>query len=241
MTTAPVVSTTTPGPNPTSASTTSTTTTTPTSTTTTTTTTTTVAPAMMVPRDLTAASHYSPTVTLDWNEPLYSSCESSLFCPKYRIEQSINGADWQLAGDGRLSSVTTANFYSVNWGDTYTYRVAQVDNNGVGPWAQTSITPSTTPDEPDWAEACRIGDSDNYQISWGSNDGEAIGDGGSPITGYLLEWGYGSTADQVIVGSSPYVLTSLGDSVQVYSINANGQSRLWEYVQISSYSTQSMC
>ena len=199
---------------------------------------------MLTPQSLTASTvlgTYSPTVRLSWNESLNSSCDSSNSCPKYRIEQSINGAAWQLVDDGHAYS-THKIIRSLSWGSTYTYRVAQIDNNGVGPWAQTSITPSTTPDGPDWLAACRIGNSDNYEISWGSNDGTPLGDGGSPISGYLLEWGYGSTANQVTVGSSPYVVTSpRSNTVFVYSINANGQSNDFEFVSISSYSTQSMC
>ena len=207
-------------------------------------TTTTVPPAMLTPQGLTASPVVvlpSAAVELSWNEPLDSSCDSLYSCPEYRIEQSINGVDWQLVDDG-LAYSTYKLLRSLRWGNTYTYRVAQIDNKGVGPWAQTSIMLSTTPDGPDWVAACRIGASDNYQISWGSNDGTPLGDGGSPITGYLLEWGYGSTANQVTVGSSPYVMTSpRSTGVFVYSINANGQSNDRVFVSISSYSTQSMC
>ena len=65
-----------------------------------------------------------------------------------------------------------------------------MDNSGTGAWAQTSITSSTTPDEPDWVEACRIGISDQYEIRWGGNYG-------NPITGYIVQWGSGSSGMQV--------------------------------------------
>jgi len=42
---------------------------------------------------------------------------------------------------------------------------------------------------------------------------------------------------QVTVASSPYVVSNPGSTIYVYSINANGQSSLYEYEAISSYST----
>ena len=183
------------------------------------------------PRNLTAqVTAYTDNIRLNWSEPSVggNAC-ASYYCPTYRIEQSTNGSNWTLVSAATTS--TSKSIYSVAYGTTYHFRISATNDNGTGPWAQTTITPSTTPDRPELVAVCRVGDSSEYRVSWSQPSSE----GGSPITSYRVKWG----SSQNTNASSPVTITittSYGTTVFVYASNANGESNSAS-VYVSSYST----
>jgi len=96
-------------------------------------------------------------------------------------------------------------------------------------WSKTPFSLRRNLMPPQGLKFCRTGDTDDYQISWNAPSD----DGGSPITSYMLKWGF----SEVTATSSPHIITRGGWTlVSVYANNANGQSSS-DYGSLSQYST----
>ncbi len=179
-----------------------------------------------------------PNISLTWTRPALEGDEICTYCYSYRVEFSADGSTWEEIEDDHILTSTAISSWQheMSWGVTYLVRVAATGGyssvsygNGMGPWTQVSVFTSREPDAPTGTEACRIGDTDDYQISWNAPSD----DGGSPITSYTLKWGF----SEVTATSSPHIITRGGwASVSVYANNANGQSSS-DYVFLSQYST----
>lgn len=155
----------------------------------------------------------------------------------YDIERSVAGANaWLLAGSVTIpglsqmqpqfpatSSLTITGLMN---GTSYDFRVSAVTLYGNGLWASvTAVTPSTIPANVSAPVATR-GDQQAL-LSW-----TAPNDGGSPITGYLIEKNDGTVWSTVTANTNStattYTATGLTNGTsytfRITAINANGSS-----------------
>ncbi|SVD80664.1 uncharacterized protein METZ01_LOCUS433518, partial [marine metagenome] len=127
------------------------------------------------------------SVRLEWEVPEIGTeawkCETN--CPLYKVKRSVDGSTWEILLDS-ITQTADISWSGYDWGTTYLFRVAAINDFGIGPWAETSLVFGDAPSSLDWVAACRVGDSDDYRISW---DVQGF-DGGSPVTSFLVEWDY---------------------------------------------------
>tara|TARA_B100000315_G_scaffold109512_1_gene100485 strand:- start:1075 stop:2760 length:1686 start_codon:yes stop_codon:yes gene_type:complete len=178
----------------------------------------------------------SPSITVYWSAP-DSWGDDYSFNGGYILERKVNDGPW-AEPSGYWSGSFYQDSYSVDWGNSYSYRVTAYNSYGSGdPSAVVSVVPQTEPDDPDTIDACRIGDSSDYQVSWSNYDGGEPANGGSPITGYEVSWGDGSGTFE----SPPITITvEYSAFVIVKTITAVGSS-LGESKMIGSYLTYTTC
>jgi len=105
------------------------------------------------------------------------------------------------------------------WGTTYHFRVSATNDNGTGPWAEIALRTTTTPGSVGEVEVCRVGDSNEYQVSWDTPEF----DGFSPITHYKIDSGFYSETAL----SSPFTFIDPGsDKYYVWAYNENGRGAM---------------
>jgi len=145
-------------------------------------------------------------VAVSWSPP---SSTGGAAISDYAVQFSgDSGATWTTFTDGTSSSAT-ATVTGLTNGSPYVFRVAAVTAVGTGPYstASSSVSPlSSVPGAP----TALSGVSGNQQVSlsWAS----PANNGGSPITGYVVEYRpAGGAATTVSTGSSAasYVVTGL--------------------------------
>ena len=148
--------------------------------------------------------------------------------------------EWKLSStpswEGADSDVDNASPYTIghgtdpimelNNGSQYDVRVGASNINGGGPWASSiNHMPSGTPDAPA-ITGVTPGDG-SLMVAWTA----PTETGGSPITGYTIEWKLSSTpswtgADSATPTASPYTIMGLDNGseydVRVSASNANG-------------------
>jgi hypothetical protein len=189
------------------------------------------------------------SVNYEWEVPEIGTetwkCETH--CPLYTVQRSVNGSTWEILVDSTRQTFGGGSS-GFDWGTTYFIRVAAINDFGIGPWAETSLVFVDTPAPPDWVAACRVGDSDDYRISWG----EAEFDGGSPVTSFIVERDYSYVIDlergavlypQEVISaeSSPVTITEPANlsTAGVRAVNAYGESGLAAAVRLRSSATAS--
>ena len=182
------------------------------------------------PTGLRATARGTSSIELDWNAP--SSGASAI--TGYRIEWSPTGTGrWDLVEETR----SRATFYTdtdLEPGTTYYYRVAAIGRAGRrGAWSRVekATTAATAPSAPRSLKATPGGPGGSTQIilTWT----RPSTDGGSPITGYRIEWSRsGVSGWNVLVPNTRSTRTSYTDPnlapgttryYQVAAINAKDQ------------------
>ena len=141
------------------------------------------------------------------------------------VVQSKSGDD-DYSEDNQISAEdTSANFPDLTQGDTYTFRVAAVSDDGQSDWSdEVSGNPGTVP-----------GSVVDFTVAAGAAPGSLVlswaapaDDGGTPITGYVVQWATGRDAAamaQINDGSATsYTITGLktGVSYRVHIQAVNG-------------------
>lgn len=122
----------------------------------------------------------------------------------YTIQSSTNGTTWTtVATTG--SSATSASIANLPASSTYSFRVAAQNSSGLGPWsAAFAATSGTAPAAPA-APTVTVGPR-SATVSWA-----APANGGSAITGYLVQWKRAADANwqQQSAPSSPATINNL--------------------------------
>lgn len=181
--------------------------------------------------------------SLSWTAP-DSSGSSSI--SEYVVRHSTDGgATWTLAPT-TTSLSTTRTISGLTNGSTYLFQVAAVNESGRGPFSVPSApyTPRPTPPSaPMSVTATPVGPQEsvfvggvrgNYNVRF-RIDWTQSGDGGSPVTGYIIKrFPYDLEVARVTSASTTFTTSpastvrvfSPGDSVQfeVIAINASGES-----------------
>lgn len=128
-------------------------------------------------------------------------------------------------GDAISIERTVLNFFTLDLTNGTSYGITVTATNGVGesdPSAETTFTPSTTPNAPTITK-----------IEGGVTDAKVsiapAGDGGSAITGYIVEASQGGTVKKTVSGgASPITVSGLAKgeaySFRAKAFNANGES-----------------
>ncbi|MCY4645540.1 MAG: fibronectin type III domain-containing protein [Gammaproteobacteria bacterium] len=180
------------------------------------------------PTRLTAEARGPSTIELDWNAP--SSGGGSI--TGYRIEWSSTGTGgWRFEANTR--SGTTYTDTGLSPGTTRHYRVAAINSAGTGPWSAvaSATTEVTVPGAPTSLRATApvVGGSDRILLTWRA----PASNGGSPITGYRIQWRSTGTSRWIPLVPGPtgtattYTHTGLDPNTtrfyRVAALNGEGQ------------------
>ena len=141
------------------------------------------------------------------------------------VVQSKSGDDDYSADDEASVDGTSRNFGTLTQGDTYTFRVAAVSDDGRSDWSdEASGNPAVAPGLV--GELSSSPGNSTLALTWTAPED----DGGSEITGYVVSWRTGrqasaNTAD-VAGDATGYTITDLSNastySVWVAAVNAAG-------------------
>ena len=158
-----------------------------------------------------------------WSEPQDTGTAA---ITEYRLEwKEQTSADWTSGQDFSPSDTSHA-ITGLENGTLYQVRVRASNSNGDGLWSPPSSgTPLGVPDAPGITDA--TGGDGTITLSWSEPD-----DGGSPITGYRVQWkssadtAYSDTDRQDEVDALQYTVSSLDNgfeyTVRVQAISATG-------------------
>ena len=143
------------------------------------------------------------------------------------VVQWKSGGDDFSADNQSSSDGTSANFDDLTRGTAYTFRVAAVSDDGQSDWSdEASASPGTTP-----------GAVSSFAVSVGVVSGTLLltwaapaDDGGTPITGYVVQWATGreaaSSAEISDGSAASYTITGLKTGVEyrvhIQAVNAAG-------------------
>ncbi|NCY03712.1 MAG: fibronectin type III domain-containing protein, partial [Planctomycetia bacterium] len=161
-------------------------------------------------------------VSLAWTAP---STTGGAAITDYVVEYKTTAAAvWTTFNDG-VSSLTTATVTGLSNGTSYLFRVSAKNVAGTGAASeQVSATPATVPGAP--LGVIVTADRARALVTWSAPSF----DGGSPITGYLVEWFVnGSLTSSSSVGASarslqvPMLVEGWNYSFRVSAHNAMGQ------------------
>ena len=196
---------------------------------------TTTATAPSAPRTLRATASGQTTINLSWTAP--SSTGGSPITG-YRIQWSADGSSpWtNLTRTNTTATATTDSHTGLTAGTTRHYRVYAI--NSVGESAQpsnvisatTSTTAPTAPDAPTSLTATASGQT-TINLSWTAPSST----GGSPITGYRIQWSADGSNPWTNLTRTNTTATATTDShtgltagttrhYRVYAINSVGES-----------------
>ncbi|MRH28310.1 hypothetical protein GH740_03145 [Microbacterium sp. SYP-A9085] len=152
---------------------------------------------------------------LSWTAPSWTAGAA---ITGYAIERSTdNGVSWTAVTADTGTADTTRAIAGLDAGDAVIFRVAAITGNGQGAWsaATTPVTPYTVPAAPATV-AVAAGDR-RATLTWSA----PASDGGSPLTGYVLEQSgdggktWTATAD-VDPTHTDYVATGLTNGATVH-------------------------
>ena len=141
------------------------------------------------------------------------------------VVQSKSGDDDYSADDDASVDGTSTNFGGLTQGDTYTFRVAAVSDDGQSDWSdEASGNPAVAPGLV--GELSSSPGNSTLVLSWTAPED----DGGSEITGYVVSWRTGrqASADTADIAGdvTGYTITGLSNSlnysVWVAAVNAAG-------------------
>ncbi|MYB08063.1 MAG: hypothetical protein F4Y24_17115 [Gemmatimonadetes bacterium] len=167
------------------------------------------------PRGLTVTAAGTDRLRLDWDKPLYDGGGD---VTGYKIEGRRDGA-WAILQPNTRSTQTTYVHTGLGPAETWTYRVAAINEAGLGRVSETAsgTTDPVAPDPPRSLKAEADGP-DRINLSWiGPDYG-----GGSPVTGYLIE----SSQDQ---GVSWTVLARTQTTATTFAHTDLEPATTWHY------------
>ena len=111
---------------------------------------------------------------------------------------------------------TTATFHGLTKGTAYNVRVAAVSDDGQGDWATTTGTPGTTAGPVVGLRAEPGASPGTINVMWS----KPADDGGTPLTGYTIQWAQGNSAQQSTQvnnpGATSHTLSGLNSAALYY-------------------------
>ena len=185
--------------------------------------------APSAPRNLTAIAEDSSTINLRWELPADSGSSA---ITAYRIEESEDNSTWTVLVDSTETTARTYERENLSPGDTRYYRVSahNSDSTSVPSNVASATTESVRPGAPTNLQATAQ-DSSTIELTWV----EPEEDGGSPITGYRIEWSPdGSRGWTNVIANTGSDATSYSDTglnpnttrhYRVSAINTKGDGR----------------
>jgi len=167
-------------------------------------------------------THGDTTNALAWTAP---ASDGGSAITDYQIEVSIDGGSWAIITDGVSTSTSYSHTGLIN-GSSYNYRVSTVTAIGVGAASTPAAgTPATTPGQV-LSLAVSEGDASN-SLTWAP----PASNGGSAITGYLLEvniaaggWNTLTTLGVILYYDHLSLTNGTNYVYRVTAINAEGNS-----------------
>ncbi len=152
------------------------------------------------PRSVTAVARGTSAIELRWRAP---SSGDSTPITGYRIEVSRTGTGgWVVLEADTESGATSFRHDDLRPNSTRHYRVAAINRAGRGPWSDVAraTTEVAVPGAPTGLGATPrgVGGSAQILLTWNA----PVDDGGSPITGYRIEWRSSGTSDWIILVAS---------------------------------------
>ena len=185
------------------------------------------------PRQLTAQARGVSVIELRWTRPSSSGASP---VTGYQIQWSSTGTGrWRDREDDTGNTRTTYQDTGLSPNTTRHYRVRAISRAGPGAWsnvADATTDDLTVPGAPTGLRATTpIGEegSEQIRLSWSA----PTNDGGSPITGYRIEWSSTGTLPWFFVRPGPtgtattYLHTGLAPNTTRYyrvrALNAQGQ------------------
>ncbi len=141
------------------------------------------------PTDLEATADGPNAIDLSWTAP---SDTGSSNIVGYRIEASEDDTtSWRVIQSNTRSRTTTYEHAGLDPGDTYYYRVSAINDDATSEPSNVdnATTEAERPGPPTDLDATAV-DSTQIDLAWNPPED----DGGSPITGYRIEWSPNGTS-----------------------------------------------
>ena len=141
------------------------------------------------PTDLEATADGPNAIDLSWTAP---SDTGSSNIVGYRIEASEDDTtSWRVIQSNTRSRTTTYDHTGLDPGDTYYYRVSAINDDATSEPSNVdnATTEAERPGPPTDLDATAV-DSTQIDLAWNPPED----DGGSPITGYRIEWSPNGTS-----------------------------------------------
>ncbi len=191
------------------------------------------------PRSLTALARGTSAIELRWRAP---PSGGSTPITGYRIEVSRTGTGGWVALEANTESrATSFRHDGLRPNSTRHYRVAAINRAGTSPWSDVAraTTEVAVPGAPTGLSATPrgMGRSDQILLTWNP----PADDGGSPITGYRIEWRSSGASDWIILVASTnstvttYLHTGLLPGTtrfyRVSAVNSRGTGRASNVVE----------
>ena len=144
------------------------------------------------PAALTATPHGTAGTALSvtWSAPEDSGTSD---VTGYVVQWGTDYSSQQTTSD------TSATIHGLTSGTATSVRVAAVSDDGQGDWASTTGTPGTTPGAVATVSAAPGASPGTINVTWSA----PADDGGTPLTGYLIQWAQGNNAQQSTRVSNP--------------------------------------
>lgn len=175
---------------------------------------------------------------ISWTDPTDTGGSELL---GYPLQRSTDGITWDDNGSIAVGTVSgTFIDYGLQIGTKYYYRLAAENINGIGAYSEVATMVGQTYPRPVQNLEATYGDQNSSTLSWGApND-----DGGTPITGYVVQYAVSNNGDPLSIAeelwsvpltaaASPSMVTGLvnntGYIFRVQPLNAAGSHEEWSY------------
>lgn len=181
------------------------------------------------PQSLSASVYSSTQINLSWNAPTSNGGPT---VTGYKIDYMIDSKNFTNLIANTGSSFTAYSHTGIQTGHTYTYRVFAINSIGTSNSSNTasvtSVAINTVPGSP--TLSANPSSATSINLSWipPSNDG------GSPITGYKIEYANGTSSFTILVANTGNTQTSYSHTKLV-----TGTSYIYRVSAINSIGTGS--